>query len=231
MKKFEDIEDYPINDFLVKASEQDTVAVMGLLLKRIRRSDSEKIEYRALPLRGFNRRLTGMSTSPDQETLLREIRDASLESGRAVERWIPQLFREVSSGFESASSLKVLDEWINSGDPAMIESAAHLVSGGPSGFLFKHVDFVANLLERAHTADAGCYQRVTGRLMSCAMFETRSGTAGQPMPQDVAIRDQASSVADGYAPGSPPHRFYVLLAESAEKSIRDDLLRDEELSE
>ena len=51
------------------------------------------------------------------------------------------------------------------------------------------------------------------------------------MPQDVAIRDQASSVADRFDPGSPSHRFYALLAESAEKSIRDDLLRDEELFE
>ena len=231
LEEVPDIEDYPINDFLVNASERDSAAVIGLLLKRIRRSDNEKIEYRALPLLGFNRRLTGLSTSPDQETLLREIRDASLESGWDVERWIPQLFREVSSGFESVASLKVLGEWINSGDPTMIESAARLVSGAPPGFVFKHVDFVANLLERAHTADLGCYQRVTGRLVGCAMFGTRSGTAGQPMPQDVAIRDQASLVADRFDPGSPSHRFYALLADSAEKSIRDDLLRDEELSE
>ena len=229
LEEVPDIEDYPINDFLVKASERDAVAVIGLLLKRIRRSDNEKLEYRALPLLGFNRPLTGLSTNPDQETLLREIRDASLGLGWAVEHWIPQLFREVSSGFESAASLKVLDEWINSGDPAMIESAARLVSGSPRGFVFKHVEFVANLLERAHTASADCYRNVAGRLMGCAMFGTRSGTAGQPMPQDVAIRDQASSVADKLDPGSPSHRFYALLAESADKSIRDDMLRDEEL--
>ena len=226
-----DIEDYPINDFLVKASERDAVAVIGLLLKRIRRSDNEKLGYHALPLLGFNRRLTGLATSPDQENLLREIRDASLESVWAVERWTPQLFREVSSGFESAASLKVLDEWINSGDPAMIESAARLVSGAPPGFVFKHVDFVVNLLERSLEANAGCYRSVTGRLVGCAMFGTRSGTAGQPMPQDVAIRDQATAVASQLDAGSPANRFYASLAESAEKSIGDDLLRDEELFE
>ena len=83
-----------------------------------------------------------MATSPDQENLLREIRDASLESGWTVEYWIPQLFREVSSGFASDASLKVLGEWINSGDSAVIESAARLVSGAPPGFVFKHVEFV-----------------------------------------------------------------------------------------
>ena len=231
LEEVPDIEDFPINDFLVKASERDAAAVIGLLLKRIARSDNEKLEYRALPILGFNRRLTGLATSPDQENLLREIRDASLESVWAVERWTPQLFREVSSGFESAASLKVLDEWINSGDPAMIESAAHLVSGAPPGFVFKHVDFVVNLLERSLEANAGCYRSVTGRLVGCAMFGTRSGTAGQPMPQDVAIRDQATAVASQLDAGSPANRFYASLAESAEKSIGDDLLRDEELFE
>ena len=229
LEEVSDIEDYPINSFLVKASEQDAVAVIGLLLKRITRSDNKKLEYRALPLLGFNRRLTGLATGPDQESPLREIRDASLKPGWTVEYWIPQLFREVSSNFESGASLKVLDEWINSGDPAMIESAARLVSGAPPGFVFKRVAFVVNLLERAQTANAACYRSVTGRLVGCAMSGTRSGTAGQPMPQDLAIRDQATAVASQLDAGSPANRFYASLAESAEKSIRDDLLRDEEL--
>ena len=231
LEEVPDIEDYPINDFLVKASERDAAAVIGLLLKRIARSDNEKLEYRALPILGFNRQLTGLVTSPDQEDLLREIRDASLKPGWAVERSIPQLFREVSSGFESVVSLKVLNEWINSGDPAMIESAAHLVSGAPAGFVFKHVDFVENLLDCAHAMSYDIYRRVGGHLMSSALTGTRSGTPGQPMTEDVAIQDQATAVASQFDAGSPAYRLYASLAESAEKSIRDDLLRDEELFE
>ena len=231
LEEVPDIEGHLINEFLVKASERDAVAVVRILLKRIKRSDNEKLEYRALPILGFNRQLTGLSASPDQENLLREIRDASLGSGWAVKHWIPQLFREVSSNFQSVAGLNVLNEWINSGDPAMIASAARLVSGAPPGFVFNHVDFVANLLERALTADYSCYQRVTGRLVGCAMSGTRSGTAGQPMPQDVAIRDQATAVASQLDAGSPAKKFYALLAESAERSIRDDRLRDEELYE
>ena len=231
LEEVPDIEDFPINDFLVKASERDAVAVVGLLLKRIARSDNEKLDYHALPILGFNRRLTGLTTSPEQQSLLREIRDASLKPGWAAQRSIPQLFREVSSNFESETSLNVLDEWINSGDPARIESAARLVSGAPPGFVFKHVEFAANLLDRAHTANAGCYRSVAGNLMNCAMLGTRSGTTGHPMPQDVVIRDQATAVASQLDAGSPANRFYAALTESAEKSIRDDMLRDEELFE
>ena len=231
LEEVPDIEDFPINDLLVKASERDAVAVIGLLLKRIARSDNEKLEYRALPILGFNRQLTGLATSPEQENLLREIRDASLKPGWAVERSIPQLFREVSSGFKSAASLKVLNEWINSGDPAMIESAARLVSGAPPGFVFKHVDFVENLLDRAHAMSYDNYRRVGGNLMSSVLTGTRSGTPGQPMPEDVAIRDQATAVASQFDAGSPAHRFYASLAESAKTSIMNALLRDEELSQ
>ena len=68
-------------------------------------------------------------------------------------------------------------------------------------------------------------------LASSALFGTRSGTPGQPMPQDVAIRDQASAVATQFAVGSPTYRFYDLLAKDAEASIKSGLLRDEELFE
>ena len=51
------------------------------------------------------------------------------------------------------------------------------------------------------------------------------------MPQDVAMRDEASAVAHTFDAGSPAHRFYELLAESAETSIRYQMMRDEELFE
>ncbi len=225
----QDIDDFYINAFLVKASEQDAKGVVGLLLTRIRKRGKEGTRYNALPLLGFNDRLIGLAGSPDQENILRDIRDASLEPGSSAGYWIPQLFREVSSGFESDASLKVLDEWINSGSADRIKSAAHLLEGAPPAFVFNHVEFVSNLLERAHAASSDSYQSVSGSLASSALSGIRSGTSGQPMPQDVAMKDQASAVATQFAAGSPTYRFYTSLAENAEASIRNQLLRDEEL--
>ena len=234
LSKLEDVEhidDSYINAFLVKASELDARALVGLLLTRIRKEGNEGTRYRALPSLGFRDRLIGLATSPDQENILREIRDASLEPGWSVEDWIPQLFREVSSGFESAASLEVLDEWINSGSAGRIKSAARLVSGAQPAFVFKHVGFISNLLERAHAASSDSYRSVIRSLASSALSGTRSGTPGQPMPQDVAVRDQASAVSTQFAAGSPTYRFYALLSGSAEASIVNQLLRDEEIFE
>jgi hypothetical protein len=231
LEDVQEIEDYDINTFLVKASEQDVRAVVGLLLTRIRKKDDEGTKYDPLPILKFREPLIGLASSSDHENILREIRDTLLEPGGAAEYWIEKLFREVSLDFESAASLKVLDEWINSGDPARIQLAARLVSHAQPEFTFKHVGFIANLLERAYAAHTDCYQDVACSLESSARSGARFGTPGQPRPQDVALRDQALEVASQYDAGSPPYRFYTSLAESAEASIKSRLLRDEELFE
>ena len=226
-----DIDDHWINTFLVKASELDAVSVVGFLLDRIRNEHNGNSRYYALPILGFRDPLVGLGTSPEQEKTLRDIRDASLEQGQSVGCWIPQLFREISSGFESATSLIVLDEWINSGNANRIKAAACLVSGAQPGFIFKHVGFVSNLLERAYAASDDTYQAVSSILASIALSGARLRTPGQPMPEDVATREQAKAVAGTFNAGSPTYRFYDSLVESAEASISFHLLRDEELFE
>ena len=231
LSKLEDvkeIEDYFINTFLVKASEQDARAVVGFLLTRIKKKDDDEANYHALPISEFQDPLIGLAASPDHESILREIRDTSLEPGRSAEYWIPQLFREASLDFESAASLKVLDEWINSGDPVRIESAAHLVSRAQPAFVFKHVGFVENLLEHAYMAHSDCYQSAACSLESSAFSGVHFGTPGQPKPQYVTIKDQASEAMSQFDAGSPSHRFYASLAKRAENSIKEDLLIDEE---
>ena len=233
LSKLEDvqkIEYYFINTFLVKASEQDARAVVGFLLTRIKKKDDEA-NYHALPISEFQDPLIGLAASPDHENILREIRDISLEPVSSGEYWIPQLFREASLDFESAVSLAVLNEWINSGDAARIQSAARLVSRAQPAFVFKNVEFTTNLLERAYVASSDCYRSVASNLTSSAISGPRSGTPGRPMSEDVAIRDQASAVMSQFDAGSPPYRFYDSLVDFAEASIREDLLRDEELFE
>ena len=224
----QEIEDYGINAFLVKASEQDARAVVGLLLTRIRKKDDEGSKYDPLPILGFRRPLAGLADSPDHENILRQIRDISLEPELSDGYWMPKLFREASLDFESAASLKVLNEWINSGDAARIQSAAHLISRAQPEFVFKNVEFTANLLGRASDANSDCYRSAASNLRVCAISGPRSGTPGRPMSEDVAIRDQASAVMKQFDAGSPQYRFYASLVQSAEAFIEDELRIDEE---
>ena len=160
LEDVQEVDDYSINTFLIKASEQDARAVVELLLTRIRKKGKKGTRYHPLPLVGFRNPLAGLAASPDHETILREIRDISLEPGSSDPYWMPQLFREASLDFESAASLKVLNEWINSGNAVRIKTAAHLLSSAQPSFVFKHVEFIASLLERAHAASSDCYLSV-----------------------------------------------------------------------
>ena len=54
LEDVQEIEDYYINTFLVKASEQDARAVVSLLLTRIRKKDDEGAQYDALPCLGVS---------------------------------------------------------------------------------------------------------------------------------------------------------------------------------
>ena len=213
LEDVQEIEDYLINTFLVKASEKDARAFIDFLLARIRKKDFEGAKYDALPLLGFQNPLVGLAAGPEQEIILREIRDTSVEEGSSIQYWIPQLFREASLDFESAASLKVLNEWINSGDADRIQSAARLISSAHPAFVFKHEGFTANLLERAYAAGFDCYRSVVSNLTSSAISGTRSGTPGQPMSEDVAMKDQASEVMNQFDAGSPPYKFLCLFSQ------------------
>jgi hypothetical protein len=51
------------------------------------------------------------------------------------------------------------------------------------------------------------------------------------MPEQVQLRDQARQTADGLQVGSPEHEFYKAIEGHAMASIRDQLARDEEISD
>ena len=228
LEEVNEIQEYMINTFLVRASEVDAQAVVGLLLNRIMNNRNSDPQYRALPVLGFQHPLTGISTSPEEESILREVRDTFLSASIPVRSRIPWLFREVSFGFSSDASLNVLNEWVNTEIPDKIKSASQLIFRAPGEFVFENVEFVSNLLERAHVASEETFVEVSGNLMASASSGGRSGTPGEPFPEDVALRDNASAVAGQFAIGSPANRFYASLAQNAEATIRDHLLRDEE---
>jgi hypothetical protein len=85
------------------------------------------------------------------------------------------------------------------------------------------------LIEKSYEVGEDCYFIVTSNLSSPAILGVRTGIAGQPMPQDVKLRDQAKELSQKFPMGLPTQRFYLSLSERAELSIRNSLARDEEL--
>ena len=127
--------------------------------------------------------------------------------------------------------MQVLEEWVASGEAEKISAAASLVSEAPNNFVVSHSYFCINLLRKSHSIGTECHQSVKSDLFSSAISGARSGIAGQPMPHDLALKNNASEVAAQLAVGSPERDFYESLVEYATSEIEDLLAKNEELFE
>ena len=120
----------------------------------------------------------------------------------------------------SSTSLDVLSEWIDSGDRNKIEAVGYLLSDTPKAFVFQNVNFVCNLLEQAYNLGDECYNTVSRSLFQAVTSGSRSGTPGEPFPEDVAIKEQSAAVAKKLVAESPSHQFYESLGKEAQGSIK-----------
>jgi len=138
--------------------------------------------------------------------ILEKVRERALSPKSNKYFWIPKLFLEISCGF-SAKCTDVLREWTESGDKDKIEAVAYLLKDASAGFVFSHSDFVSELLENAYRISDNCYLNARSELYGSAISGTRSGSPGQPLPQDVRLRDQAMEILKKFSVGTPTYQF------------------------
>jgi hypothetical protein len=201
-------------------------AVVRLLLRRIEKAHEGIDSYRAMPFRPIPIKRETLVARPGDEVLLREVRDHLQPATWQRHHYVPDLFRNVAR-LDDVVTLRVLGEWVDSGDAEKIKDAAQLLSAA-SHFVFDQQDFVVHVLERAHSAGKDCLDHVRSALAKPNYSRMRTGSGGAPFPQDVALKERAEAAAGKLAAGSPSGRFYRDLASYAAGEIKDKQLRDEE---
>ncbi|MBD2205600.1 hypothetical protein H6G33_24975 [Calothrix sp. FACHB-1219] len=219
-----------IGKFVACALQRSPRLVIQFLLKRIENAQfNENKNYQAIPFSGLKSYLNRIEKSSEYEDILREIRNQALKVFQKYKCWlnnhnhyISKLFEEVSLGL-NATSIKVLEEWINSEDCEKIQTVSSFLNHAPQSFVLTHVDFTANLLEQAYSLGDECYKTVNSHLYS--RYPSASDvrvvfTPEEPIPEDVALHNQALAIAKQFPTGSPVHKFYSSLAESAKASIK-----------
>lgn len=224
------INSYTIGEFVACALQRSPRLVIQFLLNRIENAQSnESKNYQAIPFSGLKSHLNSIDKSSEYEDILRQIRNQSLKVFQKYKYWlnnhnyyISKLFEEVSLGF-NATSIKVLEEWINSEDCEKIQTVSSFLNHAPESFVLTHVNFTANLIEQAYSLGDDCYKTVNSHLYS--RYPSASDvrvvfTLGEPIPEDVTLQNQALAIAKQFPTGSPAHKFYSSLAESAKASIK-----------
>lgn len=157
---------------------------------------------------------------------LRRVRDHALGKEGIALHYLADLYHEASRGGGEVGT-EVLGEWLLAGGRRQLETAAALLERAPSGFVVDHLELVGRALERAEAFGEDCYRDVAFEFHRVAMSGMRTGTAGEPYPRDIELRNRCQAVLPTLPPGSPVERLVRGVLSGAERNIREAVRDDE----
>jgi hypothetical protein len=231
LELIKNIGDYDIREVLGYMALRFPRRVVEFLVQRIRHDKaSPDADFEPLPHDGLGEQLTVLADSEHYIDLLRLVRDSALDKTIRYSLELPMLYRATSLNYQAAS-LAVLKEWIDSSEEQKITLASMLLREVSQSFIFDNEDFTIHLLEQAYSVSTECFSEVQDHLASTVLYGDRNGQAGQPFPQDIALRDRARATLEGLSASSPLRGFYEMLVRQAESNIADSQRRDEEMGD
>jgi hypothetical protein len=232
LRKLEEVGRYGhwINELLRRLSTRMPAEVLDLFLRRIDVAELRgfRAEYQEVPLMGL-RSIFGALRGVSQEgALVRRVRDRSIGQSEWIPASLPRLFRAVSGNY-GPEGLAAIREWLDSRDVDRELAAVDLLRESGPRFLFTHLDLVAHAIERAEAIGDDFATRISNRFHSAATSRGRSGVAGQPFPQDVTLRDDATTAMSRTQRGTRLYRLLASLRRYAETAIQEQIISEEEL--
>ncbi|MFH1543235.1 MAG: helix-turn-helix domain-containing protein [Patescibacteria group bacterium] len=226
------IDGYYIENYLNEISFQYPTETIEFLKKRIDKTEkSTNKEYDPLPFRHEKETKFRFHETKEYEDILRQLRDWVYSDLKKWEHihFGKDLFSMVANEF-NGTVMKILNEWIESGSADKIKYAASLISEAPASFIWNNIGFIIKILERAYFQGSECFNSVRSSLGSTLISGGRSGTVGEPFPQDIEMRDKSAEVLANIAPESPAKRFFTDIHQHVLREIRreKDQILDEE---
>jgi hypothetical protein len=220
---------YEVLQFIAFASEKRPTQTIEMLLRRIKaidERDKRTDRWIPLPYNGRGLSLEGIHKSPNHHSLVRLIRDASLNATTMLRFWLPVLFKAADPKLEAGRV--VLGEWIDSGEPEKIASAASLLRGFDHSVVFSEHSLISDLLMAASRRGGDCLEDTKSELFALANSGVYTGIPGEPAPRHLQDKAEASRLADVHENDAPVRDFYRALVAHAEANIRLDVALDVE---
>lgn len=188
-----------------------------LLLMRVARKPAAPPDFEAVPFR-IQQDFISPLPAAEKERCLIELGSLLHSADYGVQHSAQGLFAKMG-GDDPEVKRRVRAAWVASGDPSLILCAAQSFRQEPPQTLFTEEEGVVALLRAASRLGSELHGSVASKLLAASSNGARSGTPGEPMPEDVAIRDQAKNVAHRYPHGSVESTFYDGVASQAQASI------------
>lgn len=247
----ESVQKYHLGRFLAQAAVHDPVAVVKLLLHRIKskvRRNEERLKepvqdlrsqmlrmidtFGGLPESGFHQEeFKQIVNHPDYSEALRLIRDAATSeeytSVALYEDTVPELFRDFSLNF-GPMSLDVLNEWINSGDCKRLTAGLELLEDTYLGFFKKNLSFLSNYLRRAKDCGPAVFEKVERALLSHAQYGPRRAIASHRGERSNTLFHGANEALENLIDEPLTVRFFEQIRDTGREMIQSEMREVEE---
>jgi hypothetical protein len=217
----ESVRSYHLGHFLLRAALRDPIGVARFLLGRVRLK---------IKLDKFQE----VAKRADYLNALRLLRDAALNdeyiSALMYEDTLSELFRDFSLNYGPAS-LKVLNEWIDSGDCAKVRSASHLLGDSYLGFYVNNLAFVSNYLRRAQECGRSVFEEVERAMLRYAEYGPPRAAASLRGQRSNALFHNAHKALECVQGDPLAVRFFQQLRDRGQEMIQSEMRQaaDEEV--
>ncbi len=137
-----------------------------------------------------------------------------------------ELFNVMFQSFDEELT-GLLQDWVEVATSADIQIISHIIHEVPGDFVFQQLPFVVRLLERAKQLGAKSLKRAREALFWAAISRGRSGTVGEPFPEDIKLKEDAEKALVQIPRFSPAYELYDSLRQHAEHEIKRSLQEGE----
>ncbi|MBI4368746.1 MAG: hypothetical protein HY547_00800, partial [Elusimicrobia bacterium] len=229
------IEDYWIQQALIRCSNLFPLATANFLIQRIQRQETlenSQADYRPLPYL-IEDDLKGAFAEIDSSLriqLLNEAIDLIKNSQRgSLASLLYAEYASLISGQLSSEVRSILGQRGSSSDPSELEAVAVVIQHSYPDFALDHAGIVDTLLTSAKKISNETLRRVRSCLSAGAHTRSISRQFGEPSKAHIQMRDRAAEIKRQFFPNSPTYEFYADLEKSAQWDIDREVERDAEV--
>jgi transcriptional regulator with XRE-family HTH domain len=141
-----------------------------------------------------------------------------------------QLFGAMFSPFDDAL-VEFLQDWVRVATEGDMRTIAHILDEAPNALVFRHRKFVEEVLHKAKQFGQKTFDRFVGVLYGSAISGLRTGTPGEPFPQDVQMKADAEAALKDVTRFSPAYEVYDEIRKCAVDRIARSLREAERFEE
>jgi len=215
IRDIEDLSDHGLLEFVSECGKRIPLELVDVLLYRVESKRNLEDRFVALPYLGFDRLNLNLSDDELLKVLGKVVIAAQKEDANTF--LLPLLFYDLGkSKYDLA--INYLTDLIKSDDAEIARIGLDLLKEFGHHIVFTRQEWVRDLLNHGLSEGPQCFDEIRQSLFRLGIPTEKHGIAGQPMPQDVALVDNAAT-AIAKSVSDHERQFYMELKKYGEREI------------